>query len=225
MRLLGALGVLCLVATPAFGGATVYTFDITGGGIDLALAGTETSTAATMSGTFDVTIYASDGHNGESDTLLIGAAGMTNSNTLKLGLGGIATAYVYMDSVRFVDFMPEGPDHIGPGGVTQVDTDVVLEVTAFVTGVTSTTLLTTVSAGEYLPFSLTLDTSLAASDTMNAVLGFAYQWIIPIEGALTITLDLLVNLEATAHVVPDPAFGGLTALGLGAAGFWMRKRR
>ena len=43
--------------------------------------------------------------------------------------------------------------------------------------------------------------------------------------SMTITLDLIFSVEGTAHVVPDPALGGLTALGLGGAGAWLRRRR
>lgn len=225
MRLLGALGVLCLVATPVLGAAQTYTFDVTSGGITIQIQGAG-STSGSLGGTFAATIYASDGHIGESDMLLVQDANIENTSYMKLGIGGIATANVNVASARFADFLPEGPEHIGPGGAVAIDTDVIVEVTAIVSGAFKTTFSTTTSAGFLLPFTGTVTTSVGQSDIITMTLGFVFGWVIPIpDVGLTITLDLIVNVEGTAHVVPDPTFGGLTALGLGGAGFWMRKRR
>ena len=64
------------------------------------------------------------------------------------------------------------------------------------------------------------------SDVMAANIGLSFPYEIGIaELSITLTLDLIVDVTGTAHVVPDPALGGLTALGLGGAGAWLRRRR
>jgi len=239
MRLLGALGVLCLVATPVLGGASTYTFDVTAGSVAIQIQG-DGSTGGGLAGTFAVTIYSDDGHIGESDMVILEDSFLYNTDYMKLGIGGIATANVGVVSARFTDFLPEGPEHITPSGTTgvgivgdidapepgaDVDTDVIVEVTAIVTGLFQTTFQTEVSAGFLLPFGMTISTSVGASDIATATLNFTYGWVIPIPDiSLTLTLDLVVGVEGTTHV-PEPIFGGLTALGLGGAGFWMRNRR
>ncbi len=37
-------------------------------------------------------------------------------------------------------------------------------------------------------------------------------------------LNAYIHIEGTAHAVPDPTLGGLVALGVGGAGFWLRRR-
>jgi len=222
---LGVLGVLCFVAAPAMAGPVTYTFDVTYGNLAIALLG-QGSTYGGLGGTFAATIYQSDCHIGESDTLIMEDALLSNIDPIALGIAGIATANVHINSARFVDFLPDGPDHIGPGGVTMVDTDVIVEVTAIVTGSFKTTFITTTSAGILLPFQLIVGTSAMRSDILIADLGFTYGWVIGISDiGLTITLDLIVQAEGTAHVVPDPALGGFTAMGLAGAGAWLRRRR
>jgi hypothetical protein len=216
---------LCFAAAPVMAGPVTYTFDVVAGGFIIDLVGVG-STGSGLSGTFAVTIFQSDCHIGESDTFIVEDAFLYNTDFVKLGIGGIATANVAEVSARFVDFMPDGCDHIGPGGIAHVDTDVAVEVTAIVTGAFVTTFTTATSAGELLPFSIMFLTSAERSDIVEAAIAFAYGWEIGIPDiAMTITLDLIIDAIGTAHVVPDPALGGLTALGLGGAGAWLRRRR
>jgi hypothetical protein len=210
---------------PVLASPVTYTFDVVAGGFVIDLEGVG-STGSGLAGTFAVTIYQSDCHIGVSDTFIMEDAFLYNSEPIALGIAGIATANVDILSARFVDFMPDGPDHIGAGGVAHVDTDVAVEVTAIVTGAFLTTFQTATSAGMLLPFELMFSTSGLRSDIIEVSLGFVYGWEIGIPDiSMTITLDLIIDAVGTAHVVPDPALGGLTALGLGGAGAWLRRRR
>jgi hypothetical protein len=224
MRLIGVLGVLCFAAAPVLGGPVAYTFDVVAGGVDL--NSSIGSTSSGMDGTFAVTIYQSDCHIGESDTFILENAYLYNTDTLQLVLAGVATASLHMNSARFMDFAPAEPGHIGPGGQSVVPTDVYVEVTAIVTGAFNTTFDTATWAGTLLPFDVGITTSVERSDVVTASLAlfFPYEIGIP-DISQTITLDLIVDVVGTAHVVPDPALGGLTALGLGGAGAWLRRRR
>ena len=225
MRVAGILGVLCFAAAPVLASPVTYTFDLTSGMLDIGIEGIGSTTSG-LDGTFAVTIYQSNCHIGESDTFIVEDAFLYNTESVLLAIGGLVTAHVDVLSARFVDFMPDGCDHIGPGGVASVDTDVAVEVTAVVTGGYSVTFQTATSSGMLLPFTISFTTSGLRSDIVTAGIGFTYGWEIGIPDiTLTITLDLVIDAVGTAHVVPDPALGGLTALGLGGAGAWLRRRR
>jgi hypothetical protein len=205
-------------------GTVVYTFDVTAANIALELIGAG-STESAMGGTFELIVDQSDGHIGESDMVTLGDAYLANTAYMALGIGGIATANVRVNSAIISDFMQPVPAHIGPGGVAVIETDAYLEATVIVTGVFTTTFQTATNAGELLPVVLTITTSVGQSDTAIAVIGFTFGYEVGIPDiSMTITLDLVMSVEGTAHV-PDPSLGGLTALGLAGAGFWMRKRR
>jgi hypothetical protein len=207
------------------GSAVTYTFDATSGSVTLNLGG-QGSTTSGMSGTFAVTVYQSDCHVGTSDTYLLESSGLINTGTMKLGLASIATATLEINSARFLDFTPVGPVHIPEGGSSVTPTDVYLEATVFVTGALNTSLVTKVWAKTNLPFVMSFNTSAMRSDVLAGHLGGTFGYEIGVSDiSLTLTLDLIVNVEGTAHVVPDPALGGLTALGLGGAGAWLRRRR
>lgn len=224
MKLTGILGVLCLVAAPVMGGPVTYTFNSTSGGVVLNLAG-QGSTSSGMAGTFALTL--SEGHIGVSDMFYLENAALTNTGTLKLGLAGLATATLNAGSARFLDFAPVGESHItGDMVPNPVTTDVYLEVTAFVTGLLNTTFTEKLWAETLLPFTMAISTSGVQSDIVTAALAGTFGYAIGVPDiSMTLTLDLIVNIEGTAHVVPDPALGGLTALGLGGAGAWLRRRR
>jgi MYXO-CTERM domain-containing protein len=71
-----------------------------------------------------------------------------------------------------------------------------------------------------------ITTSANVSDIATASIAINFPYEIGIADiSITLTLDLIVNVTGTAHVAPDPALGGLTALGLGGAGAWLRRRR
>jgi len=201
-----------------------YTFDVTSGGI-VFQEQTLGSTTAGIAGTFAVTIDQSDCHIAESNTVVIEDAALTNVGDLKLNVGGVATAGILDGNARFLDFAGDA-GHIGPGGVAIVNSDIYVEVTAVVSGAFNTTFSTKTWAGMPLPFELSFNTSAMRSDVLTGGLSLAFPYVIGVaELGMTLTLDLIVDVVGTAHVVPDPAFGGLTALGLGAAGAWLRRRR
>jgi len=223
MRLACLLGVLCLVAAPAMAAPVTYVFDVVSGGIDLET--TLGNAESGIVGTFAITIYQSDCHINASDTLLLADAALVNTDPMKIGIPQLATVTLNVGSAAFLDFASE-VGHIGPGGVAAVQSDIYVEVTAIVTGVFNTTFSTKTWAGTLLPFTVTVNTSAMRSDALTANLAITFPYEIGVgDISQTITLDLIVDVVGTAHVVPDPAFGGLTALGLGAAGAWLRRRR
>jgi hypothetical protein len=223
---MGILGVLCLVAAPTFASPALYTFNVTQGSLVLNLQG-QGSTQGTMGGTFAATIAASNGHIGASDTFILEDAGLVNTSAVKLGLAGLATANIGVGKARFMDFAPAAAGHIAGNGVpATVLTDVYVEATVVVTGLLNTTLITKVWANSLLPFNVAFNTSVSDSGVINATLSGAFGYAVGVTDiSMTLTLDLIVNIQGTAHAVPDPALGGLTALGLGGAGAWLRRRR
>jgi len=225
MRYMGILGVLCVFAAPTLGAPQLYTFNITAGSVILNVA-TQQSTSSGLAGTFSVNIGQSNGHIGQGDSFELIASNMINTQTMKLGLAGLATATLNPGAAKFLDFAM-APGVIGGNMVPNpAPTDVYLEATVLVTGLFTTTFATKTWANSILPFTASFTTSGRESDIVIAALGgtFGYAVGIPDIG-MTLTLDLVVNVEGTAHVVPDPALGGLTALGLGGAGAWLRRRR
>jgi len=225
------LGVMCFAVAPAFGGTVNYTFEVVSGSVALDVSpdgvATPDPVTASVAGTFGVTIYQQgEMHIGASDTFTVGAANIYNTAPLHLTLMGLATADILPGGVAFKEFAPVAPGHIPPGGQAMIETDVYVEVLAFVTGLLNTTLDTQTWAGEVLAFPLTITTSVQGSGIATATLGGSFGYEIGVTAITqTLTLDLIISIVGTAHVVPDPALGGLTALGLGGAATWIRRRR
>jgi hypothetical protein len=212
------------MAAPVLAGPVLYTFNVTAGSVQLNIEG-QGSTGGGLAGTFGVLIYQSDCHIGASDTYLLDHAYLVNTSTMKLSLAGLATATLNLQSARFLDFAMAAPGHIPPGGVGIAPTDVYVEASVLVTGLTTTTFSTKTWAGTLLPFNFAITTSATRSEIAAAAISGTFGYEIGISDiGLTITLDLIVNVEGTAHVVPDPALGGLTAMGLAGAGAWLRRR-
>jgi len=230
MRLLGVMGVLCFAAVPVYGAPMVLDFDIIAGSLTIdtspdGIASPDPVTAL-VDGTFGMVVYASDGHIGESDTFILTGSHMGNSEALELTLMGLATAKVGIQSAVFKDFAAVVPGHIGPGGVGVLETDAYLELVVIVTGLLNTTLDTRMWAGEPLPYMISITTSVEYTDIVTVQIGGQFGFEIGVTAITqTLTLDLIVDIVGTAHVVPDPALGGFTALGLAGAGAWLRRRR
>ncbi len=218
--------ILCVSVNAVMGTAMTYTFQATGGSIVLNLAG-QGSTTSGATGTFAVTIdQGPDNHVGVSDTFILEDAALSNVRTLSFSLGGLARASIVPGNARFLDFAPDGWDHIASGGTSAVNTDVYVETTTFITGLYLTTFQTAMWAGQLLPFGMTFTTSAAQSDILTATLAGTYGISMGVPDiSLTLTLDLILNVEGTAHAVPDPSLFGLVALGLGGSGLWLRARR
>jgi hypothetical protein len=233
MRLLGILGALCILAVPVLGNIVSYTFNTTAGAVALNIAG-QGSTASGMAGTFGIVM--DQGHIppygpgqieiGPSDSFLLDHSYLANTSTMKLSLAGLATATLNVQSARFLDFGAAWT-HIEPGGNQIANTDVYVEATVFVTGLTTTTFSTKTWAKTLLPFNVMfLPLPAYESDILIALISGTFGYEVGISDiGLTITLDLIVNVEGTAHVVPDPALGGVAAMGLAGAGAWLRRRR
>ena len=244
MRLLGVLGVLCFAVAPTMAGPVNIecnpggmgiipgAFDVIAGVlvVDVSPDGIASPDPVTVGvdGTFGLTIYASDGHIGESDTFTLGPSGIYNSETVAISLLNLATATILPADAVFLDFAPATPGHIGPGGIGIIETDVYIEVLAYVTGLLNTTLDTRSWAGELMPFLVGISTTVIVEESGVITAGIMGTFVYEIgvsDISQTLTLDLIIDIIGTAHMVPDPAFGGLTALGLAGAGAWLRRRR
>jgi hypothetical protein len=167
----------------------------------------------------------SDGHLDESDTFTLGAASLTSPDAVVISLLGLATATMAPGDVGFTGFInPAGPGHV-PGGAYL--TDVTFSAHVVVTGLLATILDTSTSAGTPLEFNVTVGPlSAGASDIITMTIAGTFGYEIGISDITqTLTLDMIISVVGTAHMVPDPALGGLTALGLGGAGAWLRRRR
>lgn len=225
MKAFNVLAIALLAGTPAIVEGTSYTFDVTSGSVVLGIPG-DASTSGGLSGHFAVTMYDTDAHVGESDTFVLDGAALSNSTYMKLSIGPIARMNLYPGDVRVLDFLPSGPGHIGPGGLSVVETDVYLEATALVTGAFMTTLTTAAWQGELRPYEMSFTTTASASDILTATLSGTYSWVNPMPDiGVTITFDFIISVEGTAHVVPDPSLVGVTTLGVAGAAGWLRRRR
>jgi len=228
MRLIGLLGVLCVAVAPAMGSEVLYTFDITVGSltVDTTPNGIATPDPVTvdLGGTFSALISQSNGHIGDSDTITLGDANLANVDPIVISLAGLATASIQAGSAQFVGFSQPVPAHI-MGGAGTLESDANFNATIFVTGLLTTTFSTSAPAGTLLPFDFAISTSVSESDVVQIALSGIFNYEIGVSDiSQTLTLDLIIDIVGTAHVVPDPAFGGLTALGLAGAGAWLRRR-
>jgi hypothetical protein len=180
-----------------------------------------------LDGQFDVDIYMSDCHIGNSDTIVLASCDVTNTTAGEItGILGLLTANVEVGSVKLTDFVADAnyAMHIETGGAFSGSAPVDANAIVLVTGIYQSTLITTVTS-EVVSASGTITTSANASDTITMTLDLAVTGIsFTVEG-LPCYLDLDVHLEGTSHMSPDPALGGLIALGLGGAGTWLRRRR
>jgi len=223
---------LCLAVSPAFGEGVDYTFEIVSGTMaaDIYPDGIASPDPVTVwaAGTFGMTIYQqSEAHVGASDTFVLGAADIYNTQNIQMSLMGLATADISVGSARFRDFAPTAPGHIAPGGAAAIETDVYAHVVVLFTGLMNTTMDTRRWSREGAQtFPLTISTSVQGSDILTVNLGATYEYLISTSAITqTLTVDLRIDIVGTAHVVPDPALGGLTALSVGGAVVWLRRRR
>ncbi len=227
-----AVGTLCVVAAPVLGDGVDYTFEIVAGTMtaDISPDGIASPDPATVwaGGTFGMTIYQqNESHVGASDTFVLGAADIYNTQQVELSLMGLSTAYIAAGSARFRDFAPTRPGHIESGGPAAIETDVYAHLVLLFTGLMDSTMDTRRWSREgALMFPLTISTSVQGSDVLAVNLGATYVcWYGNDEMTQTLTLDFRVDIVGTAHVAPDPALGGLTMLGIGGAAVWLRRRR
>jgi len=231
MRTIVALSVLSVAVVPALGDPVTYTFDVISGTatVDMSPDGTMSPDPATVAqdGTFALTVYQSNGHIGESDTFLLQDCDIYNSETLTVGVLGLMTANLGVSSGHLLDFAPVAPGHIGPGGQGVISADVYMDFFVIITGLIDSWFQTHFWVGEPSDFLVSFTTSGGQSDVLEASLHgtFGYEvWMSTGAGKQTMTFDITIDIVGTAHVVPDPALGGLTALGLGLAGVWLRRR-
>jgi hypothetical protein len=224
MRLTGL--VLCLLVAPAMAAPVQFTsisgtleIDTTPDGI----ASPDPLTVA-LGGTW-IADLSSSGHLEDSDTFVLGAADLTNEEIVAIGLAGLATATMQPGDVAFTGFINEAGPGIVPSSIYTTDAEFAAHIV--VTGLLETVFDTATSAGMALPFEINVGpVSAGVSDTITMTIAGTFGYEIGVSDITqTLTLDLVITVVGTAHMVPDPALGGLTALGLGGAGAWLRRRR
>lgn len=177
-------------------------------------------------GTFAMTIYQSDGHIGASDTFVLEDCDLSNTTSVWFSLSGIARGGFSPGDIRLSDFEQPTEGHIGSGGDSSVLSDVYFQGSLAITGALTTTWTTTGWAGELQPVGLSFSTSASASETLAVFLtaGYAWEHGIP-DISQTVTLDIVIDVIGTAHLVPDPSLVGVAALGIGGASAWLQRRR
>jgi len=223
MRLTGL--VLCLLVAPAMA-APVQFSSISGSlTIDTSPQGIANPDplTVTLGGTWAADFQ--DGHLDASDTFTLGAADLHNLQTVAITLISVATATMQPGEVGFTGFVNQpGPGHV-PSGIYQSDVNFAAHIV--VTGLLETVFDTSTTAGEILDFDVNVSPmSAGASDIIQMTIAGTFGYEIGVSDITqTLTLDLVISVVGTAHMVPDPALGGLTALGLGGAGAWLRRRR
>jgi len=232
MRLLGVLGVLCVLVVPATAGTIDLTeFTVTNGTLTIDTTPDEIASpdpaVVSLGGTFSAAIDSSDMHLDASDTVLLGACALSNTELVTLTLASVATALIQPGDVKFTEFLQPTPAHMDATGAGVIQSDAAFEALIVVDGM-GITFSTATSAGELLDFTFTVSPVsqvLQGSNIVTMNLGGTFVYEIEVsEINATLTLDLVIDVTGTAHVVPDPAFGGLTALGLAGAGAWLRRR-
>jgi MYXO-CTERM domain-containing protein len=140
-------------------------------------------------------------------------------------LGGLLTAHIAAGSLSILDFAPAGPATVGPGGLTTVNTDVYADAVVVLTNYSTEIVWQGGNwAGALLPFDVGFTTSVSASDVVTGTLAGTALWRTDVSGT-TFTFEVILDVEGTAHVVPDPSLGGLIMMALGGAGAWLRRRR
>ncbi len=73
---------------------------------------------------------------------------------------------------------------------------------------------------------MTFTTSRTSTDVLTVGLAGTFSYEIGVSAITqTLTLDLVVDVVGTAHIILDPAPGGPSALGLAGAAAWLRRRR
>ncbi len=167
--------------------------------------------------------FEDDGHIDASDTFFLGDADLANSETVTMAWL-IATATIAPGDAALLAFI----DPVGPGHVPTSDyvTDVLFDATIVFTGGWETVYWTAGTSENPSTFDITVSpTSAGAGDVITLSMAGTYSFLSTNEDiAGTLTFDMILDLVATAHVVPDPALSGLAALGIGGAGAWLRRR-
>ena len=230
MRITTTAVILCFAAVPALGDALDLEFEVISGTFSLEVEPNGVAwpdiIPSGVDGTFGMTVYASDGHIGESDTFILTESDLYNTDEMTVVFTSLFTVTIGPQSAHFLDFAPVAPGHIGPGGVGTISTDVYLEAILNITGLMDTPLTTHTWNGEPLDLGLTITTSVNESDIVQVNLHGTFAALEALGTAFqTMTINMVIDVVGTAHVTPDPALGGLTLLGLAGASAWLRRRR
>jgi len=233
MRPLTVFGAVCLVVSITMAYPVTYTFEITHGslGIDILPDGllTPDPVEVPVGGTFTMTINTSDNQIGEGDSFVLQNANIRNTEQVVLNitpfLGG-GTATFPVGSAGVLGFNPVAPGQMPAGGAATIDTDVYVQGQVIVAG--NPMANGTYSASQWLNETFTIDVTfnpipVQVGQPFNVTLGgtFSYTVYIPdINGGP----ELGQTLEVEARMIPEPALGGIIAMGVGGAGMRLRRR-
>jgi hypothetical protein len=220
------LVVVSVLATSASATPVLYTFDLTRGNLGIAFG--MTPNWYEFDGTFAAVIESDDGHIGESDWVTPTDCSIVSTEDITFLLMGTTTVTIAAGNAGLLDFAPEPASrsaHIGPGGVGELTTDAYVGAIMVLTGSIEDTYTFLGWAGQDVVLDMTVSTSVAGSDILTIGLSGWFTYVLDIpEVGHTFDMYVLVDIEGTAHVVPEPALAGLTSLGVGAAGVWLRRR-
>ncbi len=227
MRSAVYVGVVALLAVPALADPTMYTFEVTTGEftIDVAPQGLVTPDPVTfpVGGTFMVAIWDNGDGVGASDTFMLGSANIHNVEEEVLTLwGGVGTATFPPTSATIVEFAPESPGHIGAGGIGTIDTNVHARATVSVTGAWRPGVWSQDTWGldvETFEVDFTIENGVPTGVALGGSFNYNYMFDTEPFG------DFGHEVQIQGTIVPDPALVGLTALGVGGGGAWLRRRR
>jgi hypothetical protein len=233
MKPIRLLSVVCLVASMAIGYPVTYTFEITHGSltIDVSPDGllTPDPVEVAVGGTFAMTINTSNNQIGEGGSFIVQNANIRNTEQVVLSIAswmGGGTATVPVGSAGVLGFNPVTPGQIPAGGAATIETDVYVQGQVIISG--NPLGSGTYSTSQWLNEAYSVDVTfnpipVQVGQPFNVTLGgtFGYTIYIPDIGGGP---ELGQTLDVEARMIPEPALGGIIAMGVGGAGTWLRRR-
>ncbi len=238
LRLASAGLVLCAVSVSTSADPITSTFDVTGGQVTWVTSIDGSSSTSSLAGMFTVTIDQSDGHIGASDTFVLEEGDIYNTDAMSVPyLPGIWTAVINpgdqvnpdspsgVDGLHLLDFQHNQPGHIAAGGSSTLDLNTYGEVWVDFTDLSATPFYISHWSDSAAPFALQFSTSVGLSDVLTVSLRGTDSWVFDLGQYGVLTWDFILDVEGTAHVVPEPVLGGSVVMGLFGAGAWLRRRR
>ncbi len=212
---------VAVATAPAMSVPIDYTFDATGGSVELVVPILGSWTSG-LDGSFAITLDDEDGQIGPPDTALLLDADLFNTDDMVQVAYPDTTFAIEAGDARFLDVTQAAPGVLGAGGEVTVEASLYADVTMVVSGGLNTTVEPQSWADQPADVSMSLLTSGPEDEVLTAELDGAFTWTILMGtqggGLIPVPLEVTIHVEGTAHVVPDPTFLGPIALGLGGGG-------
>ncbi len=218
---------VCLFSVTLLAEPITYTFNVTSGsvGFEFSPPGlvTPNPVLSEAAGTFTIKIdQGLDGVNAGDGVQLVSAA-VVNTEGMQWSLDSLATATLDAGNLLISDFDHRDMIPIGSGGASNADTAVFVEIDVLTTGGPISTPFSTVVWSEPGQMSLALSVPAGVSETLTLAMQGTFRLFADVNQS--VTWDLIIDIEGTAHVVPDPSLAGLVTLGLAGAGGWLGRGR